>query len=180
MNLEQLIKMMATFLAKEDIRYFTFGAVAMDIWVPPRSTADLDLVLCVDRRDVPKLITQLNTLDLRITKSLQRKLTEGRIIKLKIGLTALDLKLCTSDYDLTALERAEPLETDEYTLWVATPEDIVLYKLQPWRRQDQADIEKIILQVDDLDVPYIESWLEPLEAETGFPVGERWHSFGNE
>ena len=54
------------------------------------------------------------------------------------------------------------------------PEDLVLFKLQYWRRQDQADIERMLKLRADLDVKYVEKWVDPIEEETGFPVRARW------
>ena len=62
-------------------------------------------------------------------------------------------------------------------LFVATPEDIILYKLQSWRRQDQADIERLKNEVDDLETSYLRSWIERIERTTGIPMNARWKSF---
>ena len=62
-------------------------------------------------------------------------------------------------------------------LFVATPEDIILYKLQSWRRQDQADIERLKNEVDDLETSYLRSWIERIERTTGIPMNSRWKSF---
>ena len=59
---------------------------------------------------------------------------------------------------------------------VATPEDIVLYKLQTWRTQDQADIENLLANVKRLDRRYIAEHLATLEDGTGHPVRERWRA----
>ena len=56
----------------------------------------------------------------------------------------------------------------------ASPEDIILYKLQTWRRQDQADIENLLTNRRGLDRAYIVRHLTPLEQSTGAPMRERW------
>lgn len=174
MNLADLLKFTARFFDERHVKYFVFGAVAMDFWVPPRSTFDLDVVLCIDKRRIPAIANALNKHGFQMSKALQRKLREGRKIQLKIDKTELDLMLCVSAHDQKAFERAKPFHTDDLTLMVATPEDLILYKLQAWRKLDQADIEKMLSQIEDLDTTYMESWLDPIEQATGYPMRERW------
>lgn len=42
MTLKDLMEVMGRFLEERGIRYFVFGAVAMDFWIEPRMTKDLD------------------------------------------------------------------------------------------------------------------------------------------
>lgn len=174
MTLDELIPLMARFFSARNIRYFTFGGVSVSLWGRPRTTRDLDVVICVERADFPILVTELNKLGLRVTKSLARKMAEGRIVKLPIGKTELDIKLCSTEHDLETLERAKAAKFDDFKLSVASPEDVILYKLQTWRRQDQADIENLLENAREVDLRYIEDHLGPLEEETGHPMRQRW------
>lgn len=176
MTLLELMRRMGEFLRSGRIPHFVFGAVGMDVWAGPRATSDLDIMICIGRGAVPRFGRQLRGMGFPVTKDLERKLGEGRIIKLKIGLTGLDLKRCTTEHDMAALERAQEVKVGPAKLFVATPEDIVLYKLQSWRRQDQADIERIKDEVEDLDIKYVQGWLDWIQAATGIPVRERWES----
>jgi len=168
---------MAEFLQKFKVDHFTFGAVAMNFWIPPRFTHDLDVVLCIKKGELPRLVTELNTHGFKITQALQRKLGEGRLIKLPIDATELDLKMCVHPHDYVALKRAHEFAQGPFVIFVASAEDIVLYKLQYWRRQDQADVERIVAEYKPLDLDYIEAWLDTVEADTSFPVRERWEAF---
>lgn len=174
MTLIELIPRMATFFSTERIPYFVFGAVGMDVWAGPRSTHDLDVVVCVDTKGIRPLADKLRKMGFRLVRDQERKLAEGKIIQLSLGKTGLDLKTCVSRHDLKSLERSKMASVGPVALSVATPEDIVLYKLQSWRIQDQADIDKIRREVGDLNVKYIESWLDPLASDCGQPLRERW------
>ena len=176
MSLDDLIRLMSGFLKKFSIDHFTFGAVALNFWVPPRFTHDLDLVLCIKKGALSELVKELNKIGFKITASLQRKLGEGRLIKLPIGDTELDIKLCVYDHDYEALKRAQRFIQGPYVIFVASAEDLVLYKLQYWRRQDQADVERIVAEYEPLDRDYIKAWLDKIEVETGFPVRKRWEA----
>lgn len=176
MSLDDLIRLMAGFLAKFEVDHFTFGAVAMNFWIPPRFTHDLDLVLCVKKGALPRLVRELNVHGFRITSSLQRKLGEGRLIKLPIDDTELDLVLCANPHDYESLKRARKFVQGAFAIFIASAEDIVLYKLKYWRRQDQADVAKIVAEYKPLDRRYIETWLDKIGEDEGFPVRRRWEA----
>jgi hypothetical protein len=174
MTLDELIPLIARLFSSKGYRYFAFGGVGVSLWGRPRTTHDLDVVVRLDRRAVPGFVDELKRVGFRITRSLQRKLMEGRIIQVPIGATELDIKLCAQGHDMEALDRAKRAAFEGFELWVASPEDIVLYKLQSWRTQDQADIENLLANVKTLDRPYIEDRLAAIEEKTGHPVHERW------
>ncbi len=174
MTLDELIALIARLFSSKAYRYFTFGGVGVSIWGRPRTTHDLDVVVCIEKRAVPTLVADLRGAGFRVTRSLQRKLAEGRIVRLPIGTTELDVKLCAEGHDMEALARAKRAAFEGFELMVASPEDLVLYKLQTWRRQDQADIENLLSNVKGLDRRYVQRHLAAVEERTGHPVRERW------
>lgn len=174
MTLDVLIPVVARFLSDRHIRYFAFGGIGVSLWGRPRTTRDLDLVLSLERPRARDIIMELKRLGFRVTRPLTRKLAEGRIIKLPAGEAELDLKLCSTDHDREALDRAAAASFGGFELRVASPEDIILYKLQTWRRQDQADIENLLTSRRGLDRAYIVRHLKPMEDSTGAPMRERW------
>jgi len=173
-TLDELIPLVARLFSSKKYRYFAFGGVGVSLWGRPRTTRDLDVVVRLDRGALPTFVAELNRAGFRITRSLQRKLAEGRIIQVPIGATELDLKLCAEGHDMEALARAKRAEFEGFELWVASPEDLVLYKLQTWRTQDQADIENLLANVKALDRRHIEDRLGAIEEKTGQPVRKRW------
>ncbi len=174
MKLNELMRFMGLFLEEEAVDYYVLGATAMNFWIPPRNTVDLDIVLCIEKRRAVSLIRKLKQHKFPITKSLARKFFEGRFIKIGKGDTELDLKLCETQHERESLARSKIFDANDHRLRIAVPEDIVLSKLQFWRKQDQADIERMLKLRKDLDTKYVEKWLNPIEQETGFPMRERW------
>jgi hypothetical protein len=173
-TLDELIPLIARLFSSRGYRYFTLGGVGVSLWGRPRTTRDLDVVVRLERGAVPAFVAELNKAGFRITRPLHRKLAEGRLIQLTLGATELDIRLCAKGHDMEALARAKRAAFEGFDLWVARPEDIVLYKLQSWRTQDQADIENLIANVKALDRRYIGNRLAAIEEETGHPVRERW------
>lgn len=174
MRLDELLRFAGLFFEEEDVAYFVFGATAMNFWVPPRNTVDLDVVVAVDKRRGASVLARLREKKIPVTRTLARMFLEGRIVKIRLGDTDLDLKRLTTGHEREALARSKVFAADDYRLRIAVPEDIILFKLPIWRRQDQADIERILKQRKDLDFRYIEAWLDPIRKEGGAPMRDRW------
>lgn len=175
MRLDDLLRFAGLFLEEENIAYFVFGATAMNFWVPPRNTVDLDIVLAVDKRRGAAVLDRLKERKLPVTKTLARKFLEGTLVKIPLGDCDLDLKRLRTDHEREALARSRVFAAKDFRLRIAVPEDLILFKLQYYRRQDQADIERILKERKDLDLRYIEAWLDPLAKEAAAPMRDRWN-----
>jgi hypothetical protein len=173
MRLDELLRFAGLFFEEEGVDYFVFGATAMNFWVPPRNTVDLDIVVAVDKRRGASILATLRKRKLPVTTALVRKFLEGRLVKLRLGDTELSKRL-RSEHEQEALARSKVFDAGDFRLRVAVPEDLILFKLQSWRRQDQADIERILKDRKDLDLRYVASWLDPIRRDTGAPMRERW------
>ena len=129
MRLDELLRFTGRFFEEKGVAYYVFGATAMNFWIPPRSTADLDAVLCIDKARARKLAGELRAATFRITSTLERLLLEGRLIKIPLGESELDLKLGTSPHEREALARAKVFAAEDFRLRVAVPES-------EWQRLD--------------------------------------------
>lgn len=174
MRLDELIRFAGLFFERERIDYFVFGATALSFWVPPRNTVDLDAVVSADKRKAVALVDKLRKRKFPISREMARKLLEGRLIKIPLGDSELDLKLCRTRHEREALARSKVFEADDHRLRIAVPEDLILFKLQSWRTQDKADLERMLEQRSDLDLKYVDGWLVFITEDTGLPMRERW------
>ena len=174
MTLEELIPVVAKTLAALKLPYFVFGGVAVGIWGRTRTTHDLDLVVKLDAASLQELLRHLRLIGFKFTSLEERKIREGRMVQLRIGATRLDLRRSSKGHDEEALRRMAPADFSTFRLWVASPEDLILYKLESWRTQDQADIENVATHAKKLDRAYLASQIPLIEDETGLPVGQRW------
>lgn len=161
-------------MEKARVRFVLFGGMAVSTWIEPRLTHDCDIVVAARRRDAPKLKQALIAAGARVTALEMRWLFERRFVRLKTSDHKLDVHLMSSAHDRAAFAQAWPVRYGDRIVMVARPEDLVLYKLQAWRGQDQLDIRAILDQVKDLDRKYIESWLDPISKGTGLPMRQRW------
>ncbi|HEU4339844.1 MAG TPA: hypothetical protein VFS19_07225, partial [Planctomycetota bacterium] len=143
MRLDELMRFASRFFDEEGADYYLFGAAAMNFWISPRMTADLDVILCVDKRRARSLLKKLQVHRFPITTKRTRSLLAGQMIKLSLEKSELDLKLAEDDHELEALSRSKVFTAEDFKLRIAVPEDLVLFKLQSWRLQDQADVERL-------------------------------------
>ena len=84
MNLDDLIRLMSDFLRKFSVDHFAFGAVAMNFWIPPRFTHDLDLVLCIKKGALPQLVKELNGRPPPTVTVIGDFASDGRMVALEI------------------------------------------------------------------------------------------------
>ena len=174
MTLEEMIPLVAGALNALKLPYLTVGGVAVSIWGKTRTTHDLDIVAKLDPTSLQDLLVHLRRIGFKAARLEERKIREGRWVQLRIGSTRLDLRRLSTPHDETALRRVAAADFPTFRLWVASPEDLILYKLEAWRTQDQADIENLVTHVKDLDRQYVTKQIPVVEEATGLPINERW------
>ena len=48
----------------------------------------------------------------------------------------------------------------------ASPEDVIIHKIFAGRPRDMEDVRSILLRNDNVDIPYIQSWLDDFDLST--------------
>ncbi|MBI5365423.1 MAG: nucleotidyl transferase AbiEii/AbiGii toxin family protein [Planctomycetes bacterium] len=174
MALTDLLVKVAEVLPAHGIRFVLIGGMAVATWVEPRLTRDVDIVVLVRKRESPRLKQALLEIGARVTALEMRLLFDRRFVRLKAGESQLDVHVASSALDHAALARAARVEYQGRTLLVATPEDLVLYKLVAWRPHDQVDVGRLLHETRDLDLAYIQDRLAGVSKSSGIPLGPRW------
>ncbi len=79
-----------------------------------------------------------------------------------------DIALGRTPFDRSAAQRKKRATVLEQTLWVASAEDLVLYKLIAYRYRDLADAQAILTRRRlVVDRPYLRHWADEIAAHTG-------------
>lgn len=153
--------------------WMLIGGVSVASWGRPRATTDIDFTLSIsmDLADqVERHLTQYGwTLiggpgQIKNTgvylAQYAKNLREGT----EIG---LDVFFTMTDWQRRALGRRKEVLFRNRTYWVASAEDLILYKLVADRGIDQGDIDNILdRRFSELDQPYITTWAATLGIET--------------
>jgi hypothetical protein len=78
----------------------------------------------------------------------------------------VDFLFADDEFKNTALQRKELIQVNDFSLYISSPEDLIILKLLSGREQDRLDAEKILaIRKDNLDQEYIRNWTERLGIE---------------
>lgn len=154
------------------------GSVASSAHGTARSTQDLDIVIAPTQSQLIALIRQFPgdryyADEQQALAALANK-SVFNVIDFATGFKTDFIIKKDSDYARTAMVRRVQLEISGTRVYVASPEDVILAKLQ-WAKlanserqlQDAAGIVRT--QGSKLDIEYIEGWVRELG------VAEEWH-----
>lgn len=160
-------------LALAGIPYMVTGSMAMSLYARPRMTRDIDIVILLHPDNVDLLATSLGKLYYIDHDSVRRALRrpphmfnvihEQFIVKVDLILRP------NTDYARTAFERRRSHDLFGQKVWVITPEDLILAKLD-WARESLSELQlndvRALLRSDELDVSYIEKWVHKLALQS--------------
>jgi len=140
-----------------DIPHALIGGHAVNVWVEPRLTIDVDLTLSPDRMDLERVESRLvadglvktdeHASDPGLGPDFQRfKSTDGRLI--------VELQVARTEFQREVIRRAHRLSSG---LSIATPEDLIVLKLIANRTKDFKDLIDLCA-LPDLDWGHIDHW----------------------
>lgn len=172
-------------LERVGARYIVVGSTAAAAWGVIRSTRDIDLVAVVPQNSVESFLRELSDEDLYFPVADVRKAAaESGSFNVLHPMSGgkVDVFICPPDdpFELVRLERRVQVEILGLTVWVATPEDVILSKLK-WRLASRSDTQWRdcieIAATQPLEIAYMKTWSEHLGVTEDlkdllFQVGE--------
>jgi hypothetical protein len=145
--------------------YAIIGAFARNAWARPRATTDADLALAVPEARVEELRDLLGRVGLRVRKErrdagapvpelLLLERVDNRHIR-------IDILVASTPFEESVLARRIQVAVATEPLWVASPEDLLVYKLVAGRPRDCLDVDEILesrrILGEAIDWSYVES-----------------------
>ena len=170
----ELLLRITTALDAHQIPYMLTGSLASSMYGIPRATNDIDIVIAPDRAQLFSFIQLMQRVGLTVHSesamaALTRR-TQFNVIDLRMG-WKVDLIICKDrQFSTTEFARKETHEVEGMRLTLATPEDVLLAKLE-WSKMGDSERQLddaagiLELQRDALDLAYIEHWVEALEVQ---------------
>lgn len=186
MTTPDLIALFVGPLERIGIRYMITGGVASVIYGDPRFTRDIDLVLALERADVPALRAAFEGGDFYVppqeTMEGESDRPQGGHFNIIHRDTALraDIYLVGNDpLHAWALERLRRIELEVTQIWVAPLEYVILRKLQYYQRSESdrhlRDISMMLrISGDMLDERALEGWLSRLDLTGLYLQAQRY------
>jgi hypothetical protein len=173
------LRRLAAALDMTGVPYMLTGSVASSMYGEPRSTNDVDIVIAPTREQLLSLVQLLQRIGLVVapedaTAALQRR-TQFNVIDFPKGVKADLILRKDREFSLAEFARRETHEVEGLRLTIATPEDVLLAKLE-WAKLGNSDRQLIdaagilSMQADALDLAYIERWVDLLD------VRQQWNA----
>ncbi len=151
------------------IDHMIAGSVVSSLYGEPRTTQDIDVVIDPDRASLERLLTHLGKLDAYVGdgRSALAARSMFNVIDNRTG-WKIDLIIRKDRaFSRAELRRRRPVALGTLTAYVASPEDVILSKLE-WNvaagsERQLRDVERVIAaDPDGLDDDYLDRWADEL------------------
>ncbi len=166
---EELLIKISNILDALKIRYAVTGGYAVSVWGRPRYTADIDIIVELEEKNIKPLAKELLNIakDVYADEDMMRDALvhkgEFNFIEPEYGLKVDFFVQGNDSYAKLKFKRAVPRDNFGHRIFFVAPEDLILSKLV-WSRQSmsfkQFEDIKTILKNDNikLDMEYLEDW----------------------
>lgn len=157
-------------LEAEKIEYVVMGGMAVRVYGIPRATYDLDFTITIPRDQLPRLYDLMEAKGYTVPESYRRGwvdvVAEMPLVKCRVYLSGqgidLDFFLAESEFQKCVMQRKRREQVNGCTVWIVSPEDLILLKLIANRTRDLADIKDVLFTQGALDQVYLKKWAEAL------------------
>jgi len=149
----------ARLLDQAGVAYAVIGAHAVNAWVEPRLTADIDVTAHADARGINRLEKVLAGAGWSLERQHGATQPSGPdFVRFASAdrLITLEVQTAKTDLQREVIHRAVVAEDG---VRVATPEDLIVLKLIANRPKDQADL-LALAALATIDWAYIERWAD--------------------
>lgn len=167
---EKIISSIGSALEGRNIPYMLIGGQAVLLYGEPRLTRDIDVTLGVDVDKLQDILSLAGDLALKILpENVETFVNETMVLPLIHEETGIriDFIFSFSPYEQLALGRARKIRILERDVYFASPEDVVISKIVAGRPRDMEDVSGIMLRMPDIDIAYIQQWLNDFSAALG-------------
>ncbi len=158
-------------LDEHEVPWMVVGGLALGAWVRPRATKDIAVAVVVDAEVAEALEAALESIHVHAYRGSVRRAAEGGVVRFETTIeprTVVDMLCAGTDFEKEALERRVRARFLGGCFWVATEDDLLIYKLIAGRPQAMADVHALIRAGAPKDSLHVEQWV----SEWG--IDERW------
>jgi len=159
------LKELCLFLDDAGIDYALAGGLAIGVWSHPRATVSMQFVVSIQKEDSHALAQRLNRSN-RFIDIHDDFSTFQRVSFLRATLKAdpelfVDFVFADDEFKAGILKRKHPVHLADFSVSIATPEDLAILSLLSGREQGRIDAEQIIvMQGAHLDRNYLQTWAD--------------------
>jgi hypothetical protein len=174
-GVESILERLSSALATAQVPYMLTGSFASSLHGSPRVTHDIDIVIAPTLGSLNQLLKQFPEEQYYASReaALQAYGSEGmfNVIDLETGWKVDFIIRKQRPFSLEEFERRREAEIEGARIFVASPEDVIVAKLE-WAKlgeserqlRDAASI--VATRGSELDEAYISRWVERLDLQT--------------
>lgn len=175
MNPFEIAHRVTEFMESEGIEYFLGGSIASTVYGEPRFTQDVDIIVRLRPSKVSKLIEEFETEFYLSQTALQEAASNGTTANLIHLKSSFKIDLMVSQetpFEVSAFQRKVRHQVTDFEFYFCTAEDIVLAKLDWYRKSGKVldrqlrDIQTVLMVQQNLDLDYLRSWAQRLGTLT--------------
>jgi hypothetical protein len=158
MGFENFIRKAITALNVSKIKYVVIGGIAAIFYGRPRTTMDLDIVVLIKNAKIKKLCESLKKNNFEVDEEeIKRAFRERTHVPIffKNSPYRIDLKGVYSTLDKASLLNRKKVKLLGKSVWIESPEDVIITKLVYGSEQDLNDAKAIILNQKKLNLSYL-------------------------
>ena len=155
-------------LSSTDAPYCVIGALALGVWGTPRATYDVDVLILAQHNHPQPFLDLLRTAGFAVNQTWYDANPMAREVVLRLAHPTaphfpVDLVFSLSPFDRAVLDRRQPVAFHGVTIWMSSPEDLILMKLRASRPRDFDDVISIVKNPRlQLGLPYLWNWADQL------------------
>jgi hypothetical protein len=144
------------------------GALALGVWGTPRATYDVDFLVLAQCTDPQPFLDLLQTTGFAINETWHEANPMAREVVLRLTHPTaphfpVDLVFSLGPFDRAVLDRRRAVDLRGLTVWMSSPEDLLLMKLRASRPRDFDDVISIAKNPRlQLDLDYLWHWANRL------------------
>jgi hypothetical protein len=167
MSLADVYKKVATFLNDGGYNYVVIGGIAAGTLGEPRVTADVDVDIVMNKEDVAAFLDEAAKAGFEVVrdKCLESAKQVG-VFQIGVGEYHVDFIIASTDLETHICNRRTVIKLYGVDAFFPSPEDLILLKIIPGRKQDFVDAEKVVMRhKGKLDIEYLTTWARKLSDE---------------
>lgn len=163
--LEEALAAFALLAKRVGLRWYVFGAQAVNLHGFPRATADLDLTIDLGKRPLAAFLSKLARSGFKPRFDDPAVVAAARVIPVVHTASGLpiDLVLAGPGLEQTFLDEVEMHALTATKIPVLSIENLIVTKVLAGRPRDKEDVREIVAGTRSIDHAKIESLLDALE-----------------
>lgn len=169
----EVLKDVVERLERAGIAYMVTGSIAANFYAVPRMTRDIDIVIELGERDIGRFLPLFERdyyLEPKTVREAVKDRTMFNLIQNEYVVKVDFVVRKDNKYRRTEFARRKQITVEGQTLYVVSPEDLILSKLY-WTKDTESevqllDVRNLLKSVKKLNRSYIARWAKQLGIET--------------